>query len=208
MTAVLPMTTRLLLIRHGEAAGNAELRFLGTTDAPLTARGRAQALALAEACRALPLAAIYTSPLQRARAVADLLAAPPDRLAIVVPDLREQDYGAWENHTRAEVQTDDPAALAAWERDVGSAPPGGESLVAVAARVVPAVAALAARHAGQTVALVAHVGPIKALICAVLGLPPEGARRMWLDPAGISLIEWDSASGRGVLRLFNATTPR
>jgi broad specificity phosphatase PhoE len=201
-------TTRLLLIRHGEATGNAELRFLGTTDAPLTARGQAQALALAEACRALPLAAIYTSPLRRARAVADLLAAPPDRLPIVVPDLREQDFGAWENRTRAEIVASDPATLLAWERDVGIAPPGGESLAAVMARVVSAVAAIAARHASQTAVIVAHVGPIKAIICDVLGLPPEGARRMWLDPAGISLIEWDAATGRRVLRLFNATSPR
>jgi len=199
---------RLYLVRHGEAEGNAELRFLGTTDAPLTPRGRAQAEAIGVACRALPLEAIYTSPLRRTRAVGDACAAQVGLAPLVIPELREQDFGAWENHTRTEVLADDEAALLAWERGATLAPTGGESLPEVTARVLPMVAQLATRHTGETILLVSHVGPIKAILCDVLGLPPEGARRMWLDPAGISLIEWDAASGRRLLRLFNATVPR
>ena len=98
-------------------------------------------------------------------------------------------------------------ALAAWER--GEAPPpGGESLDAVRARVVALADRLAVSHAGQMMALVSHVGPIKALVAAALGLAPSGAYRMWLDTASICVVDWQAGGAepsRGMLRVFNAS---
>ncbi|HEX6123204.1 MAG TPA: histidine phosphatase family protein [Ktedonobacterales bacterium] len=199
--------TRLILVRHGEAEGNRELRYLGASDVPLTARGQAQAGLLAEAVRALGPAALYTSPLQRARQTASAIAAATHLEPQPLDALREMDFGAWERLSRAEVVARDPAVLAAWERGADWTPPDGESLTQVGARITACAELLAARHPSQTIALVSHVGPIKALVCAALDLPPTGARRMWLDTASVSLVEWrtDSPSS-GVLRLFNATS--
>jgi probable phosphoglycerate mutase len=200
--------TRIYLVRHGEAEGNLERRYLGTTDAPLTDTGRSQARAIFAAFKAIPIPAVYTSPLRRARATAERFTAPCSRVPVIIPELREQAFGAWENRTRAEVAADDSAALLAWERDSAMAPPGGESLDALSQRALPAFARIATAHPAQTVLIVAHVGPIKAIICAALGLPPAGARQLWLDPASVSLIEIDPESGQRVLRLFNAAGPR
>ncbi|MGH2486460.1 MAG: histidine phosphatase family protein, partial [Ktedonobacterales bacterium] len=155
--------TRLILLRHGEAEGNRELRYLGSTDAPLTAEGERQAQQLAAGLAGYPLAALYTSPLLRAQRTAAIIGAALALLPVIEPALREQDFGAWENHTRAEVHTEAPDRLAAWERGE-AAPPGGESLAAVGERIVALADRLAVSHAGQMVALASHVGPIKALV--------------------------------------------
>ena len=201
---------RFLLLRHGEAEGNRELRYLGVTDAPLTELGREQARKLAAAVRPFGVATIYSSPLARARETAQALADDSQLPVIIRDDLREMDFGAWEGRTRASVLAGDADLLAAWEASAEVAPPGGESLVGVRARAVACANTLAALHPGQTVALVSHVGPIKSLVCAVLGLPIAGAQRMWLDPASICVVEWrpvsapDAAGGSGFLRVFNA----
>lgn len=200
---------RLLLLRHGEAEGNRELRYLGTTDALLTALGREQASQLAAAAEVFRPAAIYSSPLARAHETAQALAAVTGLTVTETPELREMDFGAWEGLTRAEVRTLDTSALAAWEKGADVAPPRGESLVAVRARVTDFADSLALRHPGATIALVSHAGPIKALVCAALGLPVAGARRTWLDPASLSIVEWRvgaDGTSRGILRAFNVVS--
>ena len=197
---------RLVLLRHGEAEGNRELRYLGTTDAPLTLLGREQALQLAQAAARLKPSAIYSSPLLRAHETAEALAAVIGLRVTETRELREMDFGAWEGLTRAEAKALDPDGLAAWETGKDVAPPAGESLAAVRARVVALARELAARHPGEAVALVSHVGPIKALVCAALDLPAAGAQRMWLDPASICIVEWrvdPNGQERGILRVFN-----
>lgn len=198
---------RLILARHGEANGNREMRYLGRTDAPLTERGEDQARQLAAALSGFPIAAVYASPLQRATHTATAIAETLGLPVVPLDDLREQDFGAWENRTRAEVLAEDAAALAAWETGAEVAPPEGEAPLALRARVIACADELAARHPGQTIVLASHVGPIKALICAALGLPPSGAFRLWLDPASFSVLDWrpdGSASGSGILRVFNS----
>lgn len=202
------MSVRLVLVRHGEAGGNRELRYVGSSDVALTPRGEAQARLAAQAVRAFTPVALYTSPLSRARATAAVIGAETGLVPEPLDALREADFGAWELLTAAEARARDPASVAAWVADASVAPPGGESLDAVMLRVVACATALAARHHGETVALVSHVGPIKALVCAALELPAAGARRMWLDTASISLVEWRigaDGQGTGILRLYNAT---
>lgn len=197
----------LVLLRHGEAEGNRELRYLGSTDVPLTAVGEDQARQLASALAQYPLDALYSSPLKRARWTAARIGETTGLRVTVEPALCEQEFGAWENRTRDEVKSATPEALAAWER--GEAPPpGGESLDAVRARVVALADRLAVSHAGQMMALVSHVGPIKALVAAALGLAPSGAYRMWLDTASICVVDWQAGGAepsRGMLRVFNAS---
>lgn len=202
-----PASSRFILVRHGEAQGNRELRYLGTTDAPLTPRGEDQARQLAQAVQPFRPVAIYSSPLRRARATAAEVSTLLNLEVVVSDDLREQDFGAWENLSHAEVQARDPERLAAWDASADVAPPDGESLADLRERIVACADRLAARHPHHTIVLTSHVGPIKALVCAALALPADGMRRMWLDPASICVVDWrlvPGAASIGTLRVFNA----
>jgi len=200
-----PPQLRLFLVRHGETAANRELRYVGTRDEPLAETGAVQAERVAAALCGLPLAAVYASPLRRTAETGQRIATALG-LPLAASDLlREQSFGAWEGMTRAEVAALGDAQgleLRRWESDPAVAPPGGESLVAVQERVLALVRELAEREErGRWVALVSHVGPIKALVCAALGVPLGAARRMFLDPGTVSVVDWDDAP---VVRLFNA----
>jgi len=195
-------TTRLILIRHGETRANREFRYIGARDDALTEHGQAQAEKLAEALSTLPVAAIYSSPLQRAYRTALPIAACHGLTVQVVDDLRESNFGAWEGLSRAEVLARDADHLLAWERDSSIAPPGGESLEAMHRRVLAFVEKLARTHPDQTVALVSHVGPIKAVLCAALSAPVSSAFRIFLDPATISVVDWRQTMP--VVRLVNS----
>jgi ribonuclease H / adenosylcobalamin/alpha-ribazole phosphatase len=200
--------TRLALVRHGETSGNREMRYLGSTDQPLTDRGRTQADEVAWALTAYPLQAVYTSPLARAAATAEAIARMAKLEVRIEPGLRETDYGDWEGLTRAEALARDGERLRQWEADPDVAPlGGGESLRQTQHRVAACVDQLALAHPGLTLALVTHVGPVKGLVCRALGLGPEGARRMWLDPASITIVDWPaSRGGQAILRLYNVTS--
>jgi probable phosphoglycerate mutase len=184
--------TRLILVRHGETAFTAERRYSGRGDVPLSPAGEEQAQATAARVVELgPLAAVLTSPLQRCTRTAAVLAAqadPPPPVK-VVGELIECDFGRWEGLTFAEVHEQDPAALQAWLGSSSMAPPGGESFQHVARRVGGAVAAIRDTYAGETVAVVSHVSPIKLILRDALGAGDALLHRLYLDPAGISIID-------------------
>jgi broad specificity phosphatase PhoE len=185
-----PAAIRLILARHGEADGSREFRLNGSSDVALTPHGEAQARLLADALFPLAPVAVYSSPLARARATAEAIAMRAHLMVEILPGLREQFYGSWERLTADEARQRDPKRFAAWSAGQRIAPPAGESLSAVRQRVVACVDELATCHPGQAVVLVAHVGPIKALLCTALGLPLSGVRRFWIDPASYSLVDW------------------
>jgi len=202
---------RLFLVRHAEAIANPELRYLGSRDDPLTARGQWQALQLAQALTPLALAAVYTSPLTRAVATAMPIADARGMSIILDPRLVEAAMGTWEGLRRTEIlarSSEDAVHHQRWEADPTCAPPGGESLAAVQARVVACVHDLTERHAGAAVVLVSHVGPIKALLCTAMEVPLTAAQRMFLDSATISVIDWGAEAvewgAPAILRLYNA----
>ncbi len=197
---------RLFLIRHGEAIGNAEMRYLGCRDDPLTEHGRWQADCLAQAFRALPVHAIYTSPLQRTLATASAIARACERPLYLEARLREASSGIWEGLTRAEVlarSAEDAQQLHQWEQNADCAPPGGESLQEVQVRALDFIEELTCTYTDEWLVLVTHVSPIKAILCATLNIPLINGRHLFLDPATISVIDWGS---RPILRLFNAHT--
>ncbi len=206
-----PSFVRLFLVRHAEALANPELRYLGSRDDPLTDRGRWQAEQLAHAFAPLTLAAVYTSPLTRAVETAVPIAQAYGLSAITDTRLAEGAMGTWEGLRRADIlarSAEDAALHQRWERDPACAPPGGESFTDIQARVVACVHDLAERHAGASVVVVSHVGPIKALLCAAMAVPMTAARRMFLDSATVSVIDWGADAVDwgvpAVLRLYNA----
>lgn len=185
------MELRLLAIRHGETAWSRERRFAGSQDIPLTAEGRRQCAALAQALAASSIAAVYVSPLVRARESAEPLAAKLGLPLSVEPGFREMCFGDWEGLTRDEVARRFPDGFTHW-RDTPErlACPGGESLTGVAERVTRALAGLRAAHDKQTVVLVSHGIVTRLLVLAALGLGPERLWSVEASPAGISEIEY------------------
>ena len=199
-------TTRLYLVRHGETLANREYRYIGTRDDALSTHGETQALQLAEALSGLPIAAVYSSPLQRAYHTAKLIAVRYSLEVQRVDDLRESDFGVWEGLSRAEVlerSPEDSQRLREWEQNTSVAPPGGESFEALQQRVVTVVERLAQAHPDQAIVLVSHVGPIKVLLSAALGAPVASAFRIFLDPATISVVDWRDAA-HATVRLVNS----
>ncbi len=164
--------TSVYLFRHGEVTLAETRRFIGHLDVPLSARGEAQCLAQAAWLRDVPLAALYSSDLLRARRSGELLGAPRGLVPVVVPALREMSMGRWEGLTAEEIKGREPQAFGAWMASVGEFPfPEGESVPDLASRAWPAFETLVDAHAGAAIAIVAHGGTNRTLLCRALGLP-------------------------------------
>jgi ribonuclease H / adenosylcobalamin/alpha-ribazole phosphatase len=197
-------TTRFFLVRHGETAENQRMRYVGTTDARLTDSGIQQARSVAEALSRFPVASIVSSPMRRAADTAARIQEACGAELRLDSRLAEGSFGRWEGRARDEVLNlgeAEAAQLARWESDSSIAPPGGESIESVQKRALNLVEELTDRYAGTSVVLVSHVGPIKALFAAVLDVPLLATRRLFLDPATISIIDWGP---HPLLRLFNS----
>jgi len=179
----------LLLIRHGQIKANRLGHWHGSTDSPLTWQGRRQAKRTAAHVKArhAPLQAIYSSPLQRCRATAEMIAAATGLEVQVHDGLREYCIGEWEGmpfrvlaeqHRFVEIAT----------QDHDFAPPGGETLRQVAERIVPAMHEIHARHAADERVLVVGHGAALAVAFGTL-LDRDPARWTHYHFANCSLTE-------------------
>jgi len=184
------LTTRLILIRHGETDWNVEKRYQGQEDPPLNRRGRYQAQWLAEALSGIPLDVLYSSPLARARETAQTL---KERLGVPLhfeERLKEIHLGEWGGKLSAEVAGQDPDRHLRWETDAWSVtPPGGESLFQVRERVHAAADEIVRRHEGKTIGLVAHRIPLGLLKIRYGNLDASLLRKMYLPNAGWEEVE-------------------
>jgi probable phosphoglycerate mutase len=193
--------TRILAVRHGETAWNRDTRIQGHTDIELNAHGRWQAKQLAQALREEPIAACYASDLSRAHETAHAVARQHGQTVQTHTGLRERCFGRFEGHTWAELEARFPDETLLWRRRAPDfAPPGGESLLQLQARVVAAVNELASRHAGEQVLMVAHGGVLDILYRAATRLDLQAPRswamtntavnRLLWSPEGLSLVGW------------------
>jgi broad specificity phosphatase PhoE len=174
----IPGVTTLLLVRHAESDWNVENRFQGLTDRPLTDLGREQAERLAGELATARVDAVYTSPLRRARATAEILARRHGLEPTVVADLREIDVGGWAGLSRAEVESRYPDGFRRWIEGMEGWE-GGESYSQMAARVVRAVTGIAEAHPRDAqVLVVTHGGPIRAVHAAAAGMEVHAYRRL------------------------------
>jgi broad specificity phosphatase PhoE len=194
------MANQLILIRHGDLGDRYRGRYVGWTDAPLSAEGRRQAAALTGPVARLNGAHFLSSPLRRTRETAEIALGTHGRFEIV-ENLREIDFGRWEGMSFAEIAAADPAAVDRWAAlDDTFAFPEGEGIRAFRERIGAAAERIAAEPAG-TVVLFAHGGVIRFLVCHFLGLPDRHHLLFDIRPASISEIRIDG--GKGVLTLLN-----
>lgn len=194
--------SRYLFIRHGESVWNGERRIQGNQDPLLSERGRRQAaLLVAGLADRLPtgVRAIYASPLRRAAETAEILSAATGLPVIAEPGFREMVLGRWEGMTVPEIQATYPGAYERWLEDPARHPaPGGETLEAFCTRTVGALERIREERPSADLVVVAHGGPIRALLCHVLGLEPRYLYRLKQDNTAISEVELGPAIRRVV----------
>ena len=144
--------TEIWIVRHGQTDWNVEGRYQGQADRPLNAVGLAQAQQAAEQLRRRDFAAIYSSDLQRARVTAEIIAGQLGLPVQVDRRLREVNQGEWEGLLTADIEQRYAEEWAERRADrLHAAPPGGESLAQVAARVLEGVSDIAQRHPEQRI---------------------------------------------------------
>jgi 2,3-bisphosphoglycerate-dependent phosphoglycerate mutase len=168
----------LFLVRHGETLWNAERRFQGQSDIPLSPRGRVQAAAIASALSSIPFGRAYASDLQRAVQTAQIIVA--DRALTIEMDvrLREFDFGEWEGLTWSEIVARWPELeLRLPTRASDYDPTGGERFEHVVARVRAFFDNLRERVVAGHTLVVTHAGVLHG---AMQVLRPEG-----FDPLGM-----------------------
>lgn len=190
--------TRIYLIRHAEAEGNLYRIFQGHKDVMLTDRGRCQVQALTERFREIPVDAVYSSDLYRAAATAAgicrLYGLPLHRTAA----LREQFVGRWEGHPLGEVARTDPEQLYNFRKDLARWElPGAEPVAEVRRRVMDTLTEIAARHDGQTVAVVSHGAAIRYALGAIRGDDLDTVSRTHTgENTGVTVLEAENGTFR------------
>lgn len=204
------MTTRVLLVRHGETTLSAEDRFAGATDVELSEEGRRQARRLGARLGREPkgaISAVYASPMGRTMETGKLVGAACSLEPSPDPAFREIDHGRWEQLTRREVEAMYPEEYAAWEEDPFTfAPEGGESGLSVMARALPALRTIVTRHRNQAVIVVSHKATIRLILASILGIDARGYRdRLDLAPASLTVLDFRDAV-RARLMLYNDTS--
>ncbi len=199
------ISTRFILIRHGETEWNRQDRFRGRSDVPLNANGLAQAEKIAARFADTPVSAVYASLLPRAIQTAAPL-AQIHRLEIEqTADLLDIDYGAWEGMAREDILAKFPDLYAQWTKTPGKVKfPGGESARQVRLRVEKLLNHLCKNHLGETVALVSHRVTCHITLCVALGLPNDAIWHIRQDVGCIN--EFETRDGLYVVTLMNETS--
>jgi broad specificity phosphatase PhoE len=182
------------IVRHGETDWSRNGRHTGRTDAPLTAAGEREAMALRGMLGGRRFALVLSSPLSRALETCRL--AGYGDVATKEDDLREWDYGAYEGRTTAEIQREAPG-WTIWDGEV----PGGETAGEVARRADRVIRL--ATEAGGDVALFAHGHLLRILTARWLGLRATGGRLFALGTSSIGVLGYERDAR--VLRTWNIT---
>ncbi len=225
------MVTTLYLIRHGETAGGDAKRYHGSIDIPLSEKGKEQAAEKAAVLRhyiekastskhlsylrdirdnaddqnasnTSGLRAIYCSGLSRAVQSAGVIAEQFGLVPIQVAELRERSFGIWEGMTFSEIREQYPGEFSSWANNpLAYSPIGGETTLEVKDRVIKVISEIVENHAGEEVAVVAHGGVNRIVLCDILGMPLENIFRIEQDYTALNIIEfWEKYP---VLKLLN-----
>lgn len=195
------MAKKLVMIRHGVLDVKYNGRFIGKTDVSLSASGRKQAAAIAGPIGNLRAVHFLVSPLRRALETAQIALAAVEQSFDVDSDLREIDFGSWEEKTFSQISMAESADIQRWNNFADDfAFPSGESLQSFIQRVRELAQRIAADPA-ETVVAITHGGIIRFLICYYLGLEFRHYLLFDVQPASFSVITL--YDGKGILNRLN-----
>ena len=197
------MPTRVYLMRHGEVANGSEKRYNGHIDVDITDNGVRQMHRLAGLLAGKDLSAIYSSDLIRsvkgARIIADKTGSPPVSLEV----LRERSVGAWEGLTAEEIRERFPEEYRMWRADLlNYRPPGGECLLDVKNRILPAYKRIVDSHPDREIALMLHGGVNRIILADALGMEMTNLFRIDQAFGALNIIDYFE-DGMAVVRLVN-----
>ncbi len=185
--------TTVYFIRHGQSAANLTKTFAGHIDVPLTDLGRKQAACTAEYLSRAPLDAVYSSDLSRAYDTGCAVARLHGLSVTTCADLREIYAGDWEGKTYEVLEATD-SAYRTWVHDIGSATcTNGESVEHLQMRVLAAVQSIVAKHPGETICIVSHGTPIRALTALLTDTPLTQMHTVpWTSNASVTVAEFET----------------
>jgi 2,3-bisphosphoglycerate-dependent phosphoglycerate mutase len=177
----------LILVRHGETEWNAQRRYQGQSNVPLSALGRRQAECVAERLASQKIDAVYASDLERAWETATIIAAKHRLQVFSEPRLRELKFGVLEGLTFDEAQAQYPDMITAWLEDFNRPPQGAETIDLFHVRIMSLLDDLKQKHNEQILLLVGHGGSLSEILRAALGLARE--KRWYFEMEHTSLCE-------------------
>jgi broad specificity phosphatase PhoE len=151
------------------------------------------------------LKTVYTSDLSRAVKSGEIIGASHGLIPVKMPELRERNFGIWEGMSFTEIREQYPEEFDAWAGNpLKYSPVRGESTLEMKERVIGALDRILSTHGGETIAIVAHGGVNRLILCHVIGIPLENIFRIEQDYAAVNIVEfWDSYP---VVKLINGGT--
>jgi alpha-ribazole phosphatase/probable phosphoglycerate mutase len=200
------VATRLYLIRHGQVVGHDEYRYNGSSDVDITDTGAMQMERLAEYLSQEPFTinAMYSSDLQRAVKGARIIGKRLGIDPVMVHAIRELNLGRWEGLTREEASRLYPEESSYSFKDLTHRSfKGGESLLDLRQRVIPAINGIISRHPGCSACIVAHGGVNRVILADAMGLGPENLFNIEQDYGCLNVIDYFS-DGFRVVKMLNA----
>jgi ribonuclease H / adenosylcobalamin/alpha-ribazole phosphatase len=182
------VSTTVFLVRHAAHVELGETLSGRRRDVALSSDGVDQAAIVADLLGTFPIAAVYSSPRERAWDTANAIAEPHELSVSVVDDLDEIDFGQWTGARFSDLEGDEEWQR--WNEQRGTARcPGGESMTEAVDRATAALEEIAKAHDGETVAAVTHCDIIRGVLAHYLGMPLDNVLRFDVDPASISTLE-------------------
>jgi broad specificity phosphatase PhoE len=189
------VTATILLIRHAAHMELGSALSGRRRNVALSPDGLKQAAILGHLLGPTPIAAVYSSPLQRAWHTARDVAAPHELEPVIADGLEEVNFGAWTGRSFIDLEGDPRWKL--WNERRGEArAPDGESMAEAVRRAAAELASLAAAHNGETIVAVSHCDIIRGVVALHLGLPLDNLLRFDVDPASLTRLAADGEGAR------------
>lgn len=198
-------STRVIYVRHGETDFPINRIYCDDKEDPiLNSAGLNQAESAAGHLSALHVDAVFASPCARTQKTAKFIAERHDLNVQLDSGLVERNFGIWEGMYFEEIESEYPVLYREWkENQAAFKPENGESVFDMAERVSCAVKEIVDKYKGKTIVIVSHVGPIRVQVAQALSMPIEAYRRVSIDQASISRIDYGSAQNNLVLLNFH-----
>ncbi len=196
--------SRLLLVRHGITESNSARKFVGYSDVELSAAGYRQVERLHDRLVDDKIDAVYSSDLRRALVTAEVISSGHKVDIVTCPELREVNYGNVEGLTFEEISRLYPeVAESLTNFSLRLKFPGGEGFERFIERAGKFLDKLKRHTPSQTILIVSHSGPLRVLVCRLLGIDVGHWRQIRLDNASLSIVE--TYSQGAIVSLLNDT---
>jgi broad specificity phosphatase PhoE len=185
--------TSIYLIRHGHTEQTEQGRLYTDPAVELTERGRLQAMELAAWVNERKPDILLSSTARRVLSTAGIIENETGLKASAVEGLNEWSVGDWEGRTYLDIKKNDPEIYSRWSADpIANAPPGGESIMDLHARIAERLRDVLKEHEGKKIALVTHAGVIRSILLDALEIPVRNFWRLAIPTGSVSQTDFSA----------------